>query len=108
MEGLGGLVRGGTFKDVPSDPDEGVRPEWYDLEWVPLTHDSCGNHFCVDLDPAAGGTRGQVISFWHDDPQRVVMARSLGQWLNDFADELEAGKLVYSQEDGGIVEAGDG
>jgi len=107
-EGWKELVEDGTFKDVESDPDEGVRRDWYHLAWVPLTYDGGGYHFCVDLDPAPGGTRGQVISFWHDDPQRGVVARSLGQWLADFADELEAGKLVYSDEYGAIVEAGEG
>jgi cell wall assembly regulator SMI1 len=71
------LVESGTFKDVESDPDEGIRRDLYHLAWVPLTHDGGGNHFCVDLDPEVEGTRGQVISFWHDDPQRVVVARGL-------------------------------
>ncbi|MPV60685.1 molybdenum cofactor biosynthesis protein MoaA [Burkholderia sp. HI2761] len=76
-----GLVDGGDFDGVTSEPDSGIRNEWYNLKWIPFTHDGSGNHLCLDLDPAEGGTIGQVIRVWHDDEQRERVAESFPEWL---------------------------
>ncbi|WP_347880366.1 SMI1/KNR4 family protein [Burkholderia stagnalis] len=86
-----GLVDGGDFDDITSEPDPGIKDDWYNLKWIPFTHDGSGNHLCLDLDPAEGGTVGQVIRVWHDDAERVRVAGSYSEWLARVAAEGAAG-----------------
>ncbi|AOR72966.1 molybdenum cofactor biosynthesis protein MoaA [Burkholderia stabilis] len=81
------LVAGGDFDDMTSEPDAGIRDDWYNLKWIPFTHDGSGNHLCVDLDPAEGGVAGQVIRVWHDDALRERVATSYAAWLASVAEE---------------------
>ncbi|WP_256978378.1 SMI1/KNR4 family protein [Burkholderia sp. HI2500] len=82
-----GLVDGGDFDGVESEPDPGIGDDWYNLKWIPFTHDGSGNHLCIDLDPAEGGCSGQVIRVWHDDARRERVAGSFSAWLARVADE---------------------
>jgi cell wall assembly regulator SMI1 len=101
------LLDAGDFAGATSEPDAGVRNEWWSPRRIPFTYDGAGNHLCVDLEPAAGGRAGQVIAMWHDDPQRHLVAPSFAEWLAALADGLDGGELVYSKRAGGIVPAGD-
>lgn len=40
-----------------------------------------GDGLCIDLDPAPGGTVGQVIRRLHDDDRRERVAASFTQWF---------------------------
>jgi molybdopterin molybdotransferase len=75
------LVVEGAFEGVASDPDTGVKDNWYNLKWIPFTKDGIGDCLCLDLDPAPGGTYGQVIRVLHDDDRRERVAASYEQWL---------------------------
>lgn len=101
------LLDGGDFDDAESDPAPGIRGDWWNAAWIPLTHDFGGNHDCLDLDPAPGGRAGQIISMWHDDAERRVLAGSFREWLSAFADGLENGDYVYSEEYDAVVRADD-
>ena len=59
-----------------------------------------GNQLCFDLEPAEGGTTGQIIRFWHDDSRRQVLATGFDSWLQQFADDLHSGKYIFSNEYG--------
>lgn len=63
------------------EPGPGVQKKWWIPEWVPVTYDGAGNHDVVDLAPGKGGTRGQILSFWHDEPSRRVVGRDFLSWL---------------------------
>ena len=93
----------GTFEGSASAPVGPIRPEWWNARWIPLTRDGGGNSHCLDLDPAPGGGVGQIITMWHDDDTREIVAPSFGAWLTQFADELDAGEYAYSEEYGGLV-----
>ena len=82
------LVEGGEFRDRKSLPDEGVRDDWYNLGWVPLTSDGLGDHHCLDLAPADGAHEGRIILVWHDREERTVVAESIEQWLHQLAEDL--------------------
>jgi len=101
------LLDSSTFDGIQSDPQPGIKPDWWNPRWIPITYDGSGNHHCVDLDPAPGGTVGQIITMWHDGGEREVMAASFGEWLATLADEYERGEWVYSEDDGGVVRLGD-
>jgi molybdopterin biosynthesis enzyme/cell wall assembly regulator SMI1 len=83
------LVSGGDFDGMTSEPDTGIRDDWYNLKWIPFTHDGSGNHLCIDLDPAEDGVAGQVIRVWHDDDLRERVASSYAEWLARVAAERD-------------------
>ena len=95
------LAVAGSFDMAESQPSGPIKTQWWNLRWIPFTHDGSGNHLCLDLDPAPGGTPGQVITMWHDDARRKIVAASFSLWLAHFADQLEAGDYAYSESDGG-------
>lgn len=93
-----GLLDSGTFQDEDGqdqgcEPDLGVCNVWWSSKWIPLTYDGCGNHDCLDLAPAEGGNIGQIISMWHDAPERKILASSFRDWLQNYAEELEHSSL---------------
>ena len=93
-----GLLDGGDLADAKSEPEEGVADDWWNPKWVPLTYSGSGDHHCLDLAPMPGGEVGQIVLMYHDIPTRQVVAQSLGEWLKDFADDLEAGRYVYDED----------
>jgi cell wall assembly regulator SMI1 len=98
------LLDGGDFADVSSSPDPAIRDDWWNPRWIPLTYSGSGDHHCLDLDPAPGGTLGQIILMWHDDATRTLVAPDFRRWLRVFANDLEAGTYVYSEEYGGLID----
>ena len=94
-------------KDQGSNPVPGIRNLWWSENWIPLTYDGTGNHDCIDLDPDEGGTVGQIITMWHDDADRSIIAPSFGAWLKQYADGLESGQLIFSRKYNGIVRQDD-
>ncbi len=97
------LLMKGEFKDIHSAPDQGIKNDWWNPKWIPLTYDGHGNHYCLDLDPAPGGHAGQIIRMWHDASERELISASFEQWMSDYVKALEAGKYVYSEDAGGVV-----
>lgn len=77
-----------------------VKPLEWSPRWIPLIADGAGDFLCVDLDPPEDGTPGQVISYYHDDPERIRMTRSFTSWLSRFADRLVKGEYAYDAEQG--------
>lgn len=106
------LLDSGTFQteegqDQGSDPDPGIRNLWWSDKWIPLTYDGGGNHDCLDLYPADGGTVGQIITMWHDDDERKLVAPSFRAWLKQYAEGLAAGQFAFSEEYSGVVDVND-
>ncbi|HVY90587.1 MAG TPA: SMI1/KNR4 family protein [Hyphomonadaceae bacterium] len=88
-----------------SEPSGPIRSdEWWRLKWIPFTRDGGGNCLCVDMAPAAGGTKGQVITLWHDNPGRELIAPSLTEFVEILAEDMEDGKLVWDEEWGSFRE----
>lgn len=71
-------------------PEGAVRAVWWHPAWVPFATGGDGNYLCVDLDPAPGGSEGQVIEYWHDRPERRLVAPGFRPWLEDLLADLEA------------------
>lgn len=83
------LVDNGDFDGMHSQPDDGIKNDWFNVKWIPLTYDGGGNHYCLDLDPAEGGKVGQIIRMWHDSADRELIASSLEEWLTDALERWE-------------------
>lgn len=69
-----------------------VRKRYWNPRWVPVMFDGTGDFLCLDLDPAPGGRRGQVVWFQKTSKRREVLTPSLDAWLERFAGELERGQ----------------
>ena len=99
------LLDSGDFDGCQSEPlSPAIRPDWWSPSWIPVTHDGWGNHDCLDLNPAASGTRGQIITMWHDSPDRQALAQSFAEWFSQYAGALYSGAYVYSADDNRIVD----
>ena len=81
--------------------------EWWRLKWIPFCGDGGGNHLCIDMEPADGGTPGQVITLWHDEPARNLIAPSLTGFIEIIAEDFEDGALIWDEDWGGVYAAPD-
>ncbi len=91
------LLDDGTFEDATSDPDDGVKNDWWNPLWIPFTFDGSGNHICIDLDPATNGNVGQVMRMWHDSAYRDLYATSFSTYISTYITGLENGKYIYAK-----------
>lgn len=87
-----------------STPDNGIKNDWWNALWIPITYDGSGNHYCLDLDPANQGNYGQIIRMWHDDAQRSLAANSFKEWITDYKNKLVGEQLVFSEDYFGIID----
>ncbi len=68
--------------------------------WWPIT-DADGDHLVLDLDPAAAGHTGQVISFENNGQRpQIVVASSITGWLDSYAQHVVDGQV---QLDKGVI-----
>ena len=65
------------------------KPNWWRNTWIPFLANGAGDHCCVDMEGVFTGQQGQVIEFWHNDPDRTVLAPSLEAWLTSVVSMLE-------------------
>lgn len=96
--------------DIPvqsSIPKDTIQPVYAHPAWIPLLTDNAGNHVGVDLAPASAGKYAQVIIFGRDFDTKFVVAKNWGDFLLDFANDLEAGNW-YLIDDNDDFLAGDG
>lgn len=71
----------GLCDDEGIEPDRGVRAKWFHDKWLPIADDGGGDLLCIDLDPAKGGTVGQIVEFRHEDFDRTRLAKDLIEFL---------------------------
>lgn len=74
---------------------ESVGSTYWSEQWFPWMSSGGGDYLVVD------GPTGRVISFVHDQPDRAVVATSVGAFLTDLADAMEAKALAL--DDGLLV-----
>jgi cell wall assembly regulator SMI1 len=97
------LLHAGTFEDVESEADEGVRTDWWHAKWIPFTHNGGGDHYCLDLAPESGGSIGQVITMWHDSGERELLTKNFHEWFEKYVQAVLSGAYTYSEDFGGLV-----
>ncbi|CAM0555326.1 hypothetical protein EHLJMEHL_04915 [Vreelandella titanicae] len=98
-----GLLDGGDFEEAKSEPEEGIKEDWWNSRWVPFTYNGAGDHYCIDNDPSTFGVVGQVITMWHDSAERELLASSFSSWFSAYVSAIIAGQYVYSEDYGSIV-----
>lgn len=83
----------GLGSQCTSTPIDAIRSSYTSPGWISLG-DWDGNCYGIDLNPEPNGVRGQVINFGRDEENKFVLALSWAHFLEDVADELEAGSIV--------------
>jgi cell wall assembly regulator SMI1 len=86
------------FESTIAEPKGPIKPQQWNPRWLPVTDACNGNAFCIDLDPAPGGTLGQI--FWYDrvyGPIQVI-AGGFGEWLEQYAVNLESGNFEFDSD----------
>jgi cell wall assembly regulator SMI1 len=66
-----------------------IQSVWWSRHWVPFAADQAGNHTCLDLAPATGGMRGQIIDWDHECGPSRLLFPDFAHLLAAFADQLE-------------------
>jgi len=87
-----------------SMPDLYEEVNWWSDSWIPIGADDDGNHLCVDLDGCFEGVPGQVLVYLHDDSERVILAPSLGAYLEALLAACRDGILKYDEEEGFLTD----
>lgn len=91
---------------IPANTVHGV---YAHRDWIPVITDNAGNHVAVDLSPAVNGVYGQVILFGREFDTKYVVASTWGDFLLNFAKDLESGNyIIRSEETFDDIMAGDG
>jgi cell wall assembly regulator SMI1/Tfp pilus assembly protein PilE len=103
-----GLLDSGDLDGLKSEPDEGIRRDWWNPLWIPFTHTGGGDHYCIDLAPDEGGQAGQVITMWQDIGGRELQAKSFEAWFQKYVSAVVTGEYTYSEDFDGLVPADNG
>lgn len=91
-------VEEGYFAAARPNPKGPIKKNWWNVRWIPVAHNGGGDYYCVDLDPAKGGSVGQVIKFDHETGPSHVVAATFGSWLASYATDLESGKFTFDPD----------
>lgn len=75
-----------------------IRPVWWNPSRIPISENGGGDGMILDLDPAKGGTKGQVFWLNHEVGPTDLLASGLVEFLTQGADDLEAGKYLWDEE----------
>jgi cell wall assembly regulator SMI1 len=80
------------------DPDPAIKKVYWNRRRIPLTDNKDNNFVFLDLDPTDKGKAGQIIFLDRLEGTRIKLADCLSDWLNRFAEELEAGKYLFDAD----------
>lgn len=86
-----GVTEGLPFYAVP---EEAIKDNFFNKQWIPFAADFRGNFLAVDLDPGTKGTLGQVISFGLEENTRYVVARSVTDLIEFISKTLLEGPFT--------------
>ncbi|HVS36913.1 MAG TPA: SMI1/KNR4 family protein [Gemmataceae bacterium] len=92
------------MKDERGSPKGPIKTDWWNLGWIPLTENDCGDYICIDMVPESPGQVGQVIDWWHEQAATDVLAPSWREWLADLVTRLEAGAYRFDSAGSGAVQ----
>lgn len=99
------MLHNGNFEDrgFVSEPIGPIKTDWWLDNWLPITSNSSGDHLCVDLSPAKGGKKGQIIDWWHERGATSVIAPDFQSLLSIAADKFEAGQFEFDKRSGKVT-----
>lgn len=74
-------------------------PQWWNPAWLPLLHDPSGNDICLDPGGEFGGEADELVSFWHDDNDRQIVAYDIESLLDTLVALYESGEITAEGDD---------
>lgn len=81
------------FLETPKGPMKKVH---ISPGWIPISDNSGGDHLCIDLDPAEGGTVGQLFSYWHEYGAWRIVAPSFTVFIERLLKHLAQGRYAIN------------
>ncbi len=75
-----------------------VKPHLFSIHWIPLSSSNGDVHRYIDLDPAPGGSVGQVIEVYPEACSHRVLANGIAEYLADYVEGLQAGDFILEYE----------
>jgi len=91
------------YNSAASEPEGPVKRLMFNTRWIPIMDTGAGDTVYVDLDPPPGGAVGQVFESSHEIGPLRVLGPSFGEWLSQYATDLEAGKYRFDDFSGNII-----
>lgn len=88
-----------NLQNQASVPPNTVHDVYAHRDWIPMITDNAGNHIAIDLSPAVNGKYGQVILFGRDFDIKYVVANTWGDFLLNFAKDLETGNYIIRSDE---------
>lgn len=89
----------GSSGGLEAEPSGPVKAMWDNPAWIPFILIGGSTwHFCLDLDPAEGGTMRQVIHTTPKDSERVVVASGIDAFLQKIATALHEGRFEIEDD----------
>ena len=71
---------------------------WWRVPWVPFLNNGGGDNLCLDMEGTFTGRPGQILEFWHEDSDRVVVYPSFEQYLKTIVSALEQTEWTAAKE----------
>jgi len=106
------IIEEGTYYEefseyMESDPEGYIKKQYANTGWLPFTSDHAGNHLGVDLDPDSKGTIGQVIAFGRDEDEKILIANSFEEFIDNFIMSLKILKYQVNDNNRWVFENDD-
>jgi cell wall assembly regulator SMI1 len=87
---------------IDSSPE--IRAVWWSSGWLPVMENGGGDYVCVDLNPTKAGIPGQLVTFYHDETFRPLVASGIEALLRHLAEQLRSGTCRIQD---GMIECAD-
>lgn len=75
-----------------------IKAEPWSTKHIPFVGNARGGFHVIDLDPAKGGTHGQIISVFHDEHTFTLLAPSISDYFALLTSEFDTGNLYWHED----------
>jgi cell wall assembly regulator SMI1 len=100
-----GLYSGKKYQDARKSQPRHPRINtdyWYNPRWIPIAcsrgSNLGGDLICIDMNPIRAAHEGQVILYFTESPERIVLADSFSEWLSACVGDCERGVYRFDTE----------
>jgi cell wall assembly regulator SMI1 len=90
----------GAFNGLTPNPSPYLQNAWWHPGWMPFVSNDSNAYFCIDTQPPEPSRFGQILLFFHDRPERPLIAASLEAWLDRAIRDLSTGMYNYDEVTG--------
>ncbi len=72
---------------------------WWNENWIPIFSNGGGDYICYDLKGMFTGQKGQLLEYWNDDEERIVIAPNLISFIEKINTYYETTSIEEFDED---------